>query len=89
MMMKITITLENNEKIVTRNLTKKMVCALFDLQYMLDDNIWKTAKLNNMDKDLEKAFKAIEYIDKKMHDMDTVLQKKIKKHLLKNGKEKT
>lgn len=44
-----------------------MVCALFDLQYMLDD-VWDTIKLNKMDEDLMKFFKIIEHVDDAMHD---------------------
>lgn len=43
-----------------------MICALFDLQYILND-VWDTLKLNKMDKDMGEFFRIIDYIDEAMH----------------------
>lgn len=72
-MIKIILRLEKDGKYIEKRLSKKMICALFDLQYMIDD--WSTIKLNKIDKDINKFFRIIEYFDNVMHGE----KKKVKK----------
>lgn len=66
---KVIIRLEKNNRYVEKRLTKRMVCALFDLQFMLDENnVWEVAKLNKIDKDLLNLFTIISFIDDNMHE---------------------
>lgn len=63
---KIELDLGNNKKL-EKKLTPKIVCALFDLQYLLTSENWADLKLNKMDKDLKKFFRTIEMMDNMMH----------------------
>lgn len=63
---RIFIRLEKNGKYIQKRLTKRMICALFDLQYMMDE-AWDTIELNKMDKELGDFFKIVEQIDEAMH----------------------
>jgi len=62
----IKIRLERNGKYIEKEMSQKMMCALFDLQFMIHDT-WKTVKLNKMDKDLSAFFRIIEHLDDAMH----------------------
>jgi len=63
----ITLKVERDGKFVSKRLTKKMMCALFDLQFMMEEDTWETVKLNKMDKDLGEAFAIISHIDSVIH----------------------
>ena len=64
---RIIIRVEKDGKYVEKELTQRMVCALFDLQYMIDE-VWDTIKLNKMDKDLADFFRIAEFIDDISHE---------------------
>lgn len=63
---KITLRLERDGKYIEKKITPRMVCALFDLQYMMD-NAWETIKLNKMTREMKQFFRIIEYFDDAMH----------------------
>ena len=63
----VTLRVERNGRFVSKRITQKMMCALFDLQFMMEDT-WDTVKLNKMDKDLQDAFAIISHIDAAMHN---------------------
>ena len=64
---RIIIRVEKDGKYVEKELTQRMVCALFDLQYMIDE-VWDTIKLNKMDKDMDDFFRIAEFIDECSHE---------------------
>ena len=63
---KIVIRMEREGKYTEQRLKPSMVCALFDLQFMLDD-VWHTLKLNKLDKDMAGFFEIIDYLDDSLH----------------------
>lgn len=86
-MTKIILRLEKDGKYIEKRLTRRMVCALFDLQFMIN-GIWKTIKLNKMDKDLIKLFKIVSHIDDAMHGNKTGTYDKKKKKVIWTDKHK-
>lgn len=68
--MEIKIYLKDKNKVIERKLTKKMICSIFDLQYMLDKGVWNTIKLNKRDKDIKEFFKVIYFLDDEMHKIE-------------------
>lgn len=65
--LKIILRLEKDGKYIEERLTPRMICALFDLNYMLTPDVWETIKLNKMSKELSEFFKIIELLDDSMH----------------------
>lgn len=63
---KIVLRIEKMGRYIEEKITKKQICALFDLQYMMDET-WSTLKLNKIDKDISKFFGIIDHIDEAMH----------------------
>jgi len=68
--MEIKIYLKEKNKIIERRLTRKMICCMFDLQYMLGKDVLDTVKLNKMEKEILRFFKIISFLDNKMHKME-------------------
>jgi|SRR3989344_1055567 len=68
--MEIKIYIKEKGKVIEKKITKKMICSMFDLQFMLNKNVWNTVKLNNMEKDIIGFFKIISYLDNKVHEIE-------------------
>lgn len=64
---KITIRLEQKGRYLEKELTPKMVCALFDLQFMFTPDCEEVIELNKIDKELDKFFGIMGHIDGAMH----------------------
>ncbi len=60
--MKVKLVAEGNKGIVEVALTKNELAALFDLQFMLEKETWRTLKLNKIDKEILSAFRKFEHI---------------------------
>ncbi len=61
--MKVKLVVEHKEKgKVEVALTRDELAALFDLQFMLDENTWDTLKLNKLNKGILSAFRKFEYV---------------------------
>jgi hypothetical protein len=58
------IVVEKGDVYTERVLPKRVICALFDLQYAID---WNNARLNCDSKHLRRFFDVIEYIDDAQH----------------------
>lgn len=77
---KIFIQLEKNGRYIQKKLTKRMICALFDLQYMMDET-WDTVELNKMDKELRDFFRIIEHVDDAIHGNEIGITEPAKQHI--------
>jgi hypothetical protein len=64
---RIILRVEREGRYFEKELAWRMICALFDLQFMIADETWETIKLNEMDKELDDFFKIIEIVDIAMH----------------------
>ena len=49
-----------------------MICTLFDLQYMMEEETWETIKLNKELKYINKFFRIVEEVDGRMHEVNDV-----------------
>lgn len=65
---KIILRLEREGKYLEKELSTKMIMALFDFQYMYDVNTWETVNLNNIKDELRAFFKIVDHIDDAMFD---------------------
>lgn len=78
---RIIIRLEKNGKYVERQLSRRILCGLFDLNYMLTDEVWDTIKLNGMEKDITKFFKIVEFLDGAFHGNGSYRERPEKHHI--------
>ena len=53
-------------------LSERMICSLFDLQYMMEEETWETIKLNKELKYINKFFRIVEEVDGRMHEVNDV-----------------
>lgn len=51
-----------------KKINPKIICALFDLQYIIGNDVWDTLKLNKIEKDINEFFDIIEKIDDTIHE---------------------
>jgi hypothetical protein len=61
--MKITIVVENKGKFIKIPITKKELFCIYDFNYMICSDCWKTTVLNKIDKPLISFSKKIEFLE--------------------------
>ena len=65
---KIILRLEKAGKYLEKQIPRRIICGLFDLQFMISDKTWKILKLNHLNKDILDFFDIVGHFDTGMHE---------------------